>query len=254
MPTSSSSGSGTSRVAFSVGCGLVLITVVLTQPPSSPSSASARKGLKVFVATTITPSLGLLRAARLRRALGRRLRRGRRCGLSRRAAADARLVVAILLPQLLAKDRIGLVHRGLTNLARDDVVVLTVRDVFRNDLRVRRRHRCTRPRRSTAARPLRAGARSLLAAALPAAAGHPGAGPARIARGPAGGLVVGFPVVHVGDRAPAGGSGAALLLADGDVVLGEAHVQLALEGGDALLGRLRVAGQVEWSVGPGTAL
>src|SRR5688572_7902491 len=45
------------------------------------------------------------------------------------------LVVPIFLPQLLAQLRIGLLLRGLAQLARDDVVVAAVRNVGRHCIR-----------------------------------------------------------------------------------------------------------------------
>jgi hypothetical protein len=50
-------------------------------------------------------------------------------------SAGVLLVVAILLPQLLAQLRVGLVHRGLAQLTRNDVVVASVGDVGRHGVR-----------------------------------------------------------------------------------------------------------------------
>src|SRR5262249_36961194 len=48
------------------------------------------------------------------------------------ALLRALLVVAILLPELLAQLRIGFLHRRFTQLTRDDVVVAAVRNVRRH--------------------------------------------------------------------------------------------------------------------------
>src|SRR5690606_17804780 len=45
------------------------------------------------------------------------------------------LVVAILLPELLAQLRIRLVHRGLAKLARYDVIVAAIGDIRRDSAR-----------------------------------------------------------------------------------------------------------------------
>jgi len=47
----------------------------------------------------------------------------------------ALLVLAVLFPQPLAQLRVRLLHRGLAQLARDDVIVATVRDIGRHGVR-----------------------------------------------------------------------------------------------------------------------
>jgi hypothetical protein len=65
------------------------------------------------------------------------------------ASTRALLVIAILLPQLLAQLGIRLVHRGLAQLARYDVIVAAVRNVGWNG--VRAAAACSAPADSAAA-------------------------------------------------------------------------------------------------------
>src|SRR5512135_1729518 len=78
--------------------------------------------------------------------------------MSSLASRGALLVLPVLIPELLAKLGVGLLHRGLAQLPRDDVVVTAVGNVARHVARAATTLDATADTATATLRPARPGA------------------------------------------------------------------------------------------------